>query len=216
MSDKKDKQDQIKDAFERRIAVEYIPPKCKEEENNGAAVIIRVAPYCRVSTDTENQRASYETQIQAYKEYVNNHPDWVLVDIYADEGISGTSLRHRSDFLRMIEDCKAGKIDMIITKNISRFARNVVDCVVTARMLKSLTPPVAIYFEDVGINTVTQTGELLLVVLAAIAQGESGRNLPVSNGVSRKGLRLEYRRFLLCMGISKMVETCRFVMTRLQ
>lgn len=173
MPDKRDKQDQIKDAFERRITVEYIPPKCKEEENNGGTVIVRVAPYCRVSTDTENQRASYETQIQAYKEYVNNHPDWVLVDIYADEGISGTSLRYRSDFLRMIEDCKAGKIDMIITKNISRFARNVVDCVVTARMLKSLTPPVAIYFEDVGINTVTQTGELLLVVLAAIAQGES-------------------------------------------
>lgn len=173
MSDKKDKQHQIKDAFEHRIAVEYIPPKCEQEEYNKAAIVIRVAPYCRVSTDTENQRASYETQIQAYKEYITKHPDWVLVDIYADEGISGTSLKNRSDFLRMIEDCKAGKIDMIITKNISRFARNVVDCVVTARMLKSLNPPVAIYFEDVAINTVTQTGELLLVVLAAIAHGES-------------------------------------------
>lgn len=173
MSDKFDKQMQIKDAFENRIDVEYIPPKAGYTKEEDSEKPLRVAPYCRVSTDTENQRASYETQIQAYKEYVNKHPDWVLVDIYADEGISGTSLKNRDDFARMIEDCKSGKIDMIITKNISRFARNVVDCVVTARMLKSLNPPVAIYFEDVGINTVTQTGELLLVVLAAIAQGES-------------------------------------------
>lgn len=173
MLDKTDKQRQIKDAFENKIDVEYIPPKNRQEESESIGSVVRVAPYCRVSTDTENQRASYETQIQAYKEYVLKHPDWELVDIYADEGISGTSLRNRNDFLRMIDDCKAGKIDMIITKNISRFARNVVDCVLTARMLKSLNPPVAIYFEDVGINTVTQTGELLLVVLAAIAQGES-------------------------------------------
>jgi DNA invertase Pin-like site-specific DNA recombinase len=173
VAEKLDKQKQIKDAFENRVDVEYIPPKAKQQEGEDEHRILRVAPYCRVSTDTENQRASYETQIQAYKEYVQKHPDWILVDIYADEGISGTSLKNRDDFARMIEDCKAGKIDMIITKNISRFARNVVDCVVTARMLKALTPPVAIFFEDVGINTVTQTGELLLVVLAAIAQGES-------------------------------------------
>jgi DNA invertase Pin-like site-specific DNA recombinase len=173
VAEKLDKQKQIKDAFENRVDVEYIPPKAKQQEGEDEHRILRVAPYCRVSTDTENQRASYETQIQAYKEYVQKHPDWILVDIYADEGISGTSLKNRDDFVRMIEDCKAGKIDMIITKNISRFARNVVDCVVTARMLKALTPPVAIFFEDVGINTVTQTGELLLVVLAAIAQGES-------------------------------------------
>lgn len=173
MSDKITKQGQIRDAYENRIKVEYIPPKTQHDDTKNDEKILRVAPYCRVSTDTESQMASYETQIQAYKEYICKHPDWVLVDIYADPGISGTSLKNREDFIRMIEDCKAGKIDMIITKNISRFARNVVDCVVTARMLKALTPPVAIYFEDVGINTVTQTGELLLIVLAAIAQGES-------------------------------------------
>ena len=135
--------------------------------------ILRVAPYCRVSTDTKEQKSSYETQIRAYRKYISERPDWVLVDIYADKGISGTSLKKRDRFNEMIQDCKDGKIDMIITKNISRFARNVVDCVATARMLKSLDPPVAVYFEDVGINTVTQTGELLLIVLAAIAQGES-------------------------------------------
>lgn len=172
MAEKIDKQQQIKDAFERRVAVERIPPRTVREGKDSPRSL-RVAPYCRVSTDSEDQRASYETQIQAYKETVGKNPNWVLVDIYADEGISGTSLKNRDEFARMIEDCKAGKIDMIITKNISRFARNVVDCVVTARMLRSLDPPVAIYFEDMGINTVTQTGELLLVVLAAIAQGES-------------------------------------------
>lgn len=170
---KQDKQDQIRAAYENRIDVEYIPPTIFQCEDIESDEPLRVAPYCRVSTSSEDQRASYETQIQAYKDLVAKHEDWVLVDIYADEGISGTSLRHRKNFLRMIEDCKAGKIDMIITKNISRFARNVVDCVLTARSLKSLTPPVAVFFEDVGINTLTQTGELLLVILAAIAQGES-------------------------------------------
>ncbi len=168
-----DKQDQIRAAYENRVDVEYIPPTIFQSDDKESNEPLRVAPYCRVSTSSEDQRASYETQIQAYKELVAKHDDWVLVDIYADEGISGTSLRNRKNFLRMIEDCKAGKIDMIITKNISRFARNVVDCVLTARSLKSLTPPVAVFFEDVGINTLTQTGELLLVVLAAIAQGES-------------------------------------------
>lgn len=171
--DSKDKQEQIKAAYENRIDVEYIPPTVSQQTGEKCKEQKRVAPYCRVSTSSEDQRASYETQIQAYKDYVSKHEDWVLVDIYADEGISGTSLRNRTNFKRMIDDCKAGKIDMIITKNISRFARNVVDCVLTARALKNLTPPVAIYFEDVGINTLTQTGELLLVILAAIAQGES-------------------------------------------
>lgn len=132
-----------------------------------------VAPYCRVSTDNKDQLASYELQCQYYKEYVSKHPGWRLYDIYADEGISGTSVKKRTDFLRMIDDCKAGKIDMIIVKNIARFARNVVDCVATVRMLKALDKPVAVYFEDIAINTLTQTGELLMVVMAAIAQGES-------------------------------------------
>ena len=168
-----DKQDQIREAYESKIDVECIPPTQRQQTGGEQNKKLRVAVYCRVSTDSEDQMASYETQKQAYRAYVSNRPDWELVDIYPDPGISGTSLRHRKQFARMIDDCKDGKIDMILTKNISRFARNVVDCVVTARMLKGLEPPVAIYFEDVGINTLTQTGELLLVVLAAIAQGES-------------------------------------------
>ncbi len=173
MNKKEQVKEQIREAFENKVDVEYIPPTIASPDETRAGEKTRVAPYCRVSTNSEDQLKSYEVQIQAYKEMVQNHQDWKLVDIYADEGISGTSLRHRDDFIRMIEDCKAGKIDMIITKNIARFARNVIDCVSTARMLKNMNPPVAIYFEDIGVNTLTQTGELLMVVMAAIAQGES-------------------------------------------
>lgn len=133
----------------------------------------RVAAYCRVSTDSEEQLMSYVTQKQAYEDLINGRQDWELVGIYADEGISGTSMKHRDEFNRLIEDAKAGKIDMVITKSISRFARNVVDCVTIVRMLKDLSPPVAVLFEDMNIDTLSMSGELLLVILAAVAQGES-------------------------------------------
>ena len=153
--------------------VQCIPASIKKTTEHSEEDPLMVAPYCRVSTDSKDQLASYELQCQYYKEYVSKHPGWRLYDIYADEGISGTSVKKRTDFLRMIDDCKAGKINMIIMKNIARFARNVVDCVATVRMLKALDKPVAVYFEDIAINTLTQTGELLMVVMAAIAQGES-------------------------------------------
>lgn len=167
------KQDEIREAYANAQRVERIPAAKSEEAEDVQAKVIYIAPYVRVSTDGSEQLASYELQYQYYKEYVSSHPEWQLVDIYADEGISGTSVKKRAEFLRMLEDCKAGKIDMIITKNISRFARNVVDCVETVRMLKNLPKPVAVYFEDMNINTLTQTGELLMIVMAAVAQGES-------------------------------------------
>lgn len=89
---------------------------------------LQVAAYCRVSTDNEEQTTSYEAQIAHYREFISSNPDWVLVDVYADDGISATSTKNREEFNRMIEDCKQGKIDMIFTKSISRFARNTVDC----------------------------------------------------------------------------------------
>ena len=88
---------------------------------------LRVAAYCRVSTDREEQESSLQIQMGTYKDLIDQHPDWELVDIYADPGISGTSVRHRKEFLRMIEDAKAGKIDLILAKSISRFARNTED-----------------------------------------------------------------------------------------
>lgn len=107
----------------------------------------RVAIYVRVSTDSSKQTMSYELQKKYYEEFVVRHPCWTLVKIYADEGISGTSLNHRDGFNEMIADCKAGKIDMIITKSVSRFARNIVDCISMVQKLAAMSPPVGIFFE---------------------------------------------------------------------
>lgn len=128
------KQNEIRNAYEHSAQVQCIPASIKKTTEHSEEDPLVVAPYCRVSTDNKDQLASYELQCQYYKEYVSKHPGWRLYDIYADEGISGTSVKKRTDFLRMIDDCKAGKIDMIIVKNIARFARNVVDCVATVRM----------------------------------------------------------------------------------
>ncbi len=89
---------------------------------------IRVAAYCRVSTDTEEQATSYDAQIEHYTKYIKSHPGWELAGIYADEGISGTDTKKREEFNRMIDGCIAGKVDMVVTKSISRFARNTLDC----------------------------------------------------------------------------------------
>ena len=107
-----------------------IPAKPQKGSNAAKAEVkkLRVAAYCRVSTDNEEQATSYEAQIAHYREFISSNPDWVLVDVYADDGISATSTKNREEFNRMIEDCKQGKIDMIFTKSISRFARNTVDC----------------------------------------------------------------------------------------
>ncbi len=132
-----------------------------------------MAAYCRVSTDEDAQASSYELQVQYYREMIENNPDWELVDIYADEGISGTSVRKRYNFLRMIEDCQLGKIDMIITKSVSRFARNTLDCLDNVRKLKALNPPVGVFFETEGLNTTESKNEFTLGILSLVAQGES-------------------------------------------
>lgn len=102
----------------------------------------RVAVYARVSTGDPRQTSSYELQKNHYLDVVNRNPSWSLVDIYADEGISGTSLAHRDEFKRMIADCKRNKIDFIVTKSVSRFARNVLDCIGYVRELKAMNPPI--------------------------------------------------------------------------
>ncbi len=133
----------------------------------------RVAVYVRVSTDNLQQTSSYELQKNYYEEKVNSNPNWTLVHIYADEGISGTSLQHRDAFNRMIEDCKAGKIDMIITKSVSRFARNIVDCISIVRQLTALKNPVAVMFETENIFTLNNNTEMSLSFTATMAQEES-------------------------------------------
>ncbi|MDO4515005.1 MAG: recombinase family protein, partial [Lachnospiraceae bacterium] len=97
---------------------------------------LRVAAYCRVSTDSEEQAGSYEMQVEHYTQFIESNPDWVLAGVYADDGISGTSTKKREEFNRMIDDCMAGKIDKVITKSISRFARNTIDCLKYVRKLR--------------------------------------------------------------------------------
>ena len=137
------------------------------------APVNRVAAYCRVSTDEEAQASSFDLQVQHYTEYIGAHESWVLAGIYADEGISGTQVKHREQFQKMIEDCEAGSIDMIITKSISRFARNTVDCLTTIRKLKALKNPVEIYFEKERLSSLDEKTDMVLNLMASIAQEES-------------------------------------------
>ena len=132
---------------------------------------LRVAAYCRVSTDSEEQATSYEAQIEHYTNYIKSNPEWELAGIFADEGITGTNTKKREEFNRMIEECMQGKIDMIITKSISRFARNTLDCLKYIRQLKDKNIPV--YFEKENINTMDSKGEILLTIMASLAQQES-------------------------------------------
>lgn len=133
----------------------------------------RVAVYVRVSTDDPRQTSSYELQKNYYEDMVEKHPGWALVSIYPDEGISGTSLQHRDSFNRMIVDCKAGKIDLIVTKSVSRFARNIVDCISIVRELASLKRPVGVFFETEHIFTLKDNSEMSLSFTATMAQEES-------------------------------------------
>lgn len=132
-----------------------------------------VGAYCRVSTMSEAQVESYELQKAYYEEMVSRRPNWNLVDIYPDEGISATSMKNRKNFLRMIEDCKAGKLSLIITKSVSRFARNVVDGISTVRMLRNLPRPVAVYFETEHINSMAPGADAQLSLLSSFAESES-------------------------------------------
>ena len=131
----------------------------------------KVAAYCRVSTDSDEQAGSYETQVAHYTEYITKNPEWELAGIYADDGISGTNTKKREQFNVMIDDCMAGKIDRIITKSISRFARNTLDCLKYVRQLRDKN--IDIYFEKENIHTLEASGELLLTIMASLAQQES-------------------------------------------
>lgn len=147
----------------------------------------RVAAYCRVSTDKEEQESSFENQITYYKNKIENTPNWTLVDIFADFGISGISQKNRVEFQRMIEMCEKGKIDLIITKSISRFARNTVDCLNSVRKLKAKN--IGVIFEKEGINTLDAVSETFLTWFSAFAQAESES---ISQNITR-GKRMGYK-----------------------
>lgn len=150
----------------------FIPAKPKVDLN-ADGYSFRVCAYCRVSTDNDAQLSSFELQQAHYKQLVQDHPNWELKRIYADEGISGTSLKKRDEFNEMIEACKRGAYDLIVTKSVSRFARNLVDCISLIRMLKGLNPPVGVFFETDNLYTLAENQEFMLSFLATFAQEES-------------------------------------------
>ena len=136
-----------------------------------AARKLRVAAYARVSSSSEDQLNSYRVQNQYYSELISSNPDWEMVDIYADEGITGTSVEKREDFQRMMQDCRKGKIDRILVKSISRFARNTKDCLAAVRELKELG--VSVLFEEQGIDTARVSSEMVTAIMASLAQKQS-------------------------------------------
>ena len=168
---RKAKRQKIDKNLRAGVTVEIIPARSELEPEQ--VKTIRVAAYCRVSTDQDAQTTSYEYQVDHFQKLVAANPEWELVDIYADEGLSGTNAAKRKDFQRMIADCKSGRIDMVITKDIRRFARNTLDCLYYVRLLKDLDPPVAVYFEGESLNTLDAKQEAVLALLSSVAQGES-------------------------------------------
>ena len=148
-----------------------IPAKPETAKTQETKRQLRVAAYCRVSTDEEEQLTSYEAQQNYYTDYIMKNRDWTMAGIFADEGITGTSARKRPEFLRMIRLCKKKKIDVVLTKSISRFARNTVDCLNYIRVLKDLG--IAVIFEKENINTLESDSEILITMMGAFAQAES-------------------------------------------
>ena len=133
------------------------------------AIKLRVAAYARVSSSSEDQKHSYGAQLRYYDTLIDRKENWTMVDLYADEGITGTSAEKRKDFQRLLADCRKGKIDRVLTKSVSRFARNAKECLETIRELKQLG--IGIYFEEQNIDTAAMSGEMLTAVFAAIAHG---------------------------------------------
>ncbi len=189
MAEKEEKRND-NDLVKQRIRQRYkgvsedvldVIPATPHEDFYKSEVHKRVAVYARVSTDDPNQTSSYELQKNHYEDLVNRRDNWELVDIYADEGISGTSLQHRDSFLRMIEDCREGKIDLIVTKSVSRFARNIIDCIGYVRQLKAADPPIGVYFETENIFTLDENSEMSLSFIATLAQEESHTKSEIMN-----------------------------------
>ena len=146
---------------------------------------LKVAAYCRVSTDAEDQLNSYRVQMEYYQRYIMSNDEWEFAGIYADEGITGTQTKKRVQFLKMIRDCEKGKIDMILTKSISRYARNIVDILSYVRKLKAMG--IAIYFEEQNINSLKEKNEVIIGLFSSFAQGESeGISENVRWGISKR------------------------------
>ena len=183
--------------------VTEIPATLTYSQTSKQKKYLRVAAYCRVSRDDEEQINSFQVQISYYTSMISQHEGWVLAGIFADEGISGVRTKKREQFNKMIELCRQGKIDLILTKSVSRFARNTLDCIKHIRTLKSWGIPVI--FEKEGIDTSSMNSEMILTCLSSFAQAESES---ISGNVT-KGIRMGYRqgrfafRYNNCLGYRK-------------
>lgn len=174
--------------------------KTKFDRGSGKEVTkIKVAPYCRVSTDSAEQLASYDSQVKYYEQKIKKNTNWKLAKVYSDAGISGTSITKRIGFQEMIQDAKLGDFDLVITKSISRFGRNTKDVLEYTRLLKQYN--VAVFFEKENINTMSMDGEMMMTILTSLAQQESES---ISSNV-KMGLKMKMRRgelvgFQGCLG----------------
>ena len=148
-----------------------IPAKPELAQEATVKRLLRVAAYCRVSTEEEEQASSYEAQCQYYTDKIMSNKEWTMAGIFADEGISGTSTKKRTEFLRMIRQCKQKKIDLILTKSIQRFARNTLDCINYTRILRQLG--IGVLFEKENINSLPPDSEFMITMYGAMAQSES-------------------------------------------
>lgn len=140
-------------------------------KHNNENALLRVAAYCRVSTDSDDQLESYKAQVAYYTEAIAKNPRWRFVDVYADEGITGTMTTKRTNFNRMIKDCDKGKIDLILTKSVARFARNTVDSLRYVRKLKAMG--IGVYFEEQNLDSLKADSEMFIGLHSVLAQAES-------------------------------------------
>ena len=185
---------------EERIVRVIAPTASKTDAGNAVqAAKRRVAAYARVSTDEDEQLTSYQNQVEYYTRYIKSRPDWEFIGLYADEGISGLNTKKRSGFRQMVEDAMNGRIDLILTKSISRFARNTVDSLVTIRELKA--KGVEVFFEKENIYTFDSKGELMITIMSSIAQEESrsiSENITwgMRKNMARGKVTMAYGKFL--------------------
>lgn len=177
----------------RKVTIIPANPK-RAEQGKPANQKLRVAAYCRVSTDSEEQINSYKNQLAFYTEKINGKTEWKFAGIYADEGITGTSMKHREDFKRMLRACREGRIDLILCKSVSRFGRNSVDVLRTIRALRERD--IGVVFEKEGVDTRTMNSELILAFHSAFSQSESES---IRENVSR-GLRMAYEQGTIAIG----------------
>ena len=186
------------------MKITEVSPQSIRSRQKRNSSLIRVAAYCRVSTLSEEQELSYETQCTYYNNLVSSDPSMELVGVYGDRGCSGVMMKSRPQFLKMMQDCMDGKIDYVIVKSVSRFARNLADCLDSVRKLKIIGIPVL--FEREGIDTMDERAEMLLSMLAAIAQEESNSlsmNIKWAfekrqeNGIAARRVPYGYRRVAL-------------------